>query len=72
MTPLDRFRRTRECYRAIAGELDHHLINGSEWLHLEADGSDSPLEVVELRFKILRRVRDATARKGGLLFRGTR
>lgn len=58
MTRQERSKRIRECYRIIAVELDHHFANGSEFLHMEPDGSDSPEEVVKLRFKVLKHVRD--------------
>jgi len=54
MEPGERRLRTRETYRIIATELDHHFGNGSEWLHLESNGNDSPESVVKLRFKILK------------------
>ena len=63
MTPRERKERLRECYRIIAVELDHHFSNGSEFLHMEPDGSDSPEDVVKLRFKVLRQVRDEMYRR---------
>jgi hypothetical protein len=54
MNEGERRLRTREAYRIIATELDHHFANGSEWLHLEPGGTDSSEAVVKLRFKILK------------------
>ncbi len=54
MTRADRTKWTRDFYDALAMELDSHLANGSEFIHL--DGSeDAPEEVVKLRFSILKR-----------------
>lgn len=55
MNYLDKRLRTAEAYRIIATELDHHFANGSEFLHLEPDGSESPEGVVRLRFAVLKR-----------------
>jgi hypothetical protein len=63
VTRAERAKRLSEAYRIIATELDHHIANGSEWLHLEPRGEDSPPDVVKLRFKVLRQVRDEMLRR---------
>jgi hypothetical protein len=52
MTRVERTKWTREFYDTLAVELDSHLANGSEFIHLNGD-EDAPAEVVDLRFKIL-------------------
>ena len=54
MTRTERRKRLAEAYRIVSVELEHHFANGSEWLHKESDGSDSPEDVVKLRFKVLK------------------
>lgn len=63
MTRVERKKRLKECYRIIATELDHHFANGSEFLHMEPNGEDSHAEVVKLRFKVLKQVRDEMYRR---------
>lgn len=56
MTRFERQKRLAEAYRIVAAELEHHFHNGSEFLHLETDRSDSPDDVVALRFDVFKRV----------------
>ncbi len=56
-----------EIYRLLGAELEHHFSNGSEFLHLEPDGADSPPEVVALRFKVLEREANRMFRRAGKL-----
>jgi hypothetical protein len=69
VTRAARRARLSEAYRIVAAELDHHFGNGSEFLHLEPDGTDSPAEVVELRFKVLAQARDEMERRAARLAR---
>lgn len=66
MTRYERNRRLVEAYQIVAVELHHHLANGSEFLHQDSSG-DAPEEVVELRFKVLRQVRDYAQGKANKL-----
>ncbi len=67
MKRAERRKRLAEAYRIIAVELDHHFSNGSEFLNLEPDGSDSPEDVVRLRFKVLKAAVAAYKRKASAL-----
>lgn len=70
MTRDERRKRLAEVYRSIAAELDHHFANGSEWLHFEPDGSDSPADVVKLRLAVLEREVDRATKRADAIERG--
>ncbi len=54
MQKADRVKWTKDFYGALAVELHSHLANGSEFIHLDGE-EDCPEDVVNLRFKILKK-----------------